>query len=207
MKAIEEAEPAPNVEGKAYVGWRHVAPYRRQAVEIGLEVDEILIGHVLVGRVRKGRIKIGPVGCHAAFHRGDEVERGPIADAGPLVGRNIGHVERAEWGLQAAASDKLLRILDLEIVAAFERGRMTLGAAAHSEQIFAIGKIGRVLWQRRCRHHNGDRHEIEDGKASDGDNEEGQQSSTHRPPLLRTFPKRLVSWLRSDRHQPPRRAM
>jgi hypothetical protein len=89
IETIPQAKRTPDVVREAQLGRRHLVVHRRKTVEIRLEVDQILIGHALVGRIGKGRVEIGAVRRHPSFHRVDEIERGPIADAGALVGRDI----------------------------------------------------------------------------------------------------------------------
>ena len=82
--------------------------HRRQAEQIGLDRQRIGVGDVGVGGVRHRRIEPRAVAPHAAMHRVEEILIAVIADAGFLVGRDVGRVQRAERQLEAEAAGILL---------------------------------------------------------------------------------------------------
>lgn len=105
------------LKGKARIVLGDLALNRRQAVETGLEVDQVLEAHALVRRVGKGRVEMLSSRRHAKLQGIDEVERAPATDTGLLVGRDIGHVEGAKWSLEATPAGEQLLLLGLAIVA------------------------------------------------------------------------------------------
>ena len=80
---------------------------RRQRVEIGLEVEQVLDAHALIGGVGEGRIEVDAARRDAELHGVDEIEVRPAADAVIRIGRDVGHVEGAEGGLQRLAATEL----------------------------------------------------------------------------------------------------
>ena len=78
--------------------------HRRQAEQIGLDRQRIGVGDVGVGRVRHRRIKPRAVAPHAAMHRVEKILVAVIADAGFLVRRDVGRIERAEGQLEREAA-------------------------------------------------------------------------------------------------------
>ena len=173
------------LKGKRELVRRHLVLHRRQAVEIGLEVDQVLKAHALVRGVGKRRIEILAVGCHAALHRVDEVERAPIADACLLVGRDIRHVEGADRASSGSGRPPAAPCLGLAIVALFQRRGVALGAAARGEHVFAVGEVG--VWAGSAdagsvaaRHGQ----QVEDDRARDGKGKQRQQRLCARRPAL-----------------------
>ena len=67
-----------------------------QAEQIGLDRQRVGIGHVGVGRIGHRRIKPRAVAADAALHGVEKIPIAVVADAGLLVGRDIGRIERAE---------------------------------------------------------------------------------------------------------------
>ena len=70
--------------------------HRRQAEQIGLDRQRIGVGHVGIGGVRHRRIKPCAVAADAAMDRVKKILVAVIADAGFLVGRDVGRIQRAE---------------------------------------------------------------------------------------------------------------
>ena len=106
--AVEEqqlpaAQRAADVERERHVVVAHPALHRRQRLEIGEQVAQILVLHALVRRVGKRGKIMPPVRRGSLHHRGDELRLVPLADAVVLVGRDIGNVERAERRFQSRA--------------------------------------------------------------------------------------------------------
>jgi len=172
IKKLPEAEPPPDSVGEGQFMRRRRVFHRRQGIEIGLEVDEVLISHALIGCVRKRRIEVNSTRCDSALHRVDEVERAPISNAGLLVWRDIRHVEGAEWRLQATPPAQTLLVLGLWILAFPKRLGMALRAAADGEHVLAIGKVGRVRRKLRSRHRPRHGQQIEDDRSSHGQGEQ-----------------------------------
>ncbi len=92
-----------------------------------------------------------PAGADAPLHGVNEVERRPRTDAGLLVRRNVRHMKDAELGLEAAAASETALVHDLRVLALAKRLSVALGAAAEHKHIFAVGEVGLVCRQCRCR--------------------------------------------------------
>ena len=105
---IEQRRPEAHrpalVERKGQRIGRRRRAHRRQAEQIGLDRQRIGVGHVGVGRIRHRRIKPRAVAADAAMHRVEEILIAVIADAGLLVRRDVGRIERAERQLEAEAA-------------------------------------------------------------------------------------------------------
>src|SRR4249920_2118037 len=101
--------------------WRHLTLHRRQRVEIGLEVDEILIGHALVRIIGKRRIKMLAPRRDAHLHGVDEIDRAPSPDTTLLVWGDVRHVEYAERRVQAASASERGLVLGFGAVAFLQR--------------------------------------------------------------------------------------
>ena len=126
-----------------------------QAEKVGLDRQHVGVGHEGVGCVGHGRIKPRTVLADAAPHGVEEILIAVIADAGVLVGCDVGRIERAErqWesetaGIRRAArrgmTDHAISSLG-EIFAAFDD--VGLGEAGRN-----AGRIGLVIvGKRNCR--------------------------------------------------------
>src|SRR2546423_14205225 len=89
----------------------HLALNRRQRLQIGKEIAHVAEGHFLVGWIWKSREIVPPIRRRPFVHRGDELLFVPGADAVLRVGRNVRHIECAEWGNEAEAAAKLGLVL------------------------------------------------------------------------------------------------
>src|SRR4029077_5204032 len=74
IKQLPKAEPPSDVVGEGELMRRRLMLHCRQGIEIGLKVDEILIGYALIRGVGKRRIEVRAIGSYSALHRVDEVE-------------------------------------------------------------------------------------------------------------------------------------
>src|SRR4029079_12707897 len=145
--------------------------------------------HALIGEIREGGIEVLTAGSDAMFHGVYKVDGGPVSNAGLLVGRNVWDVKDAERRLEAASPGENILLFGLEVVALRERHRVTFGAAADGEHIFAVGEVGGVGGQRRGR--NGGRHgqQAECERACNDEGEQRQQRSAQLPPPLEQYGK------------------
>ena len=77
--------------------------HRRQAEQISLDRQRVVIAHGGVGRKRHRRIKPRAIMADAAMNGVEEILIAVIADPGLPVGRDVGRVQRAEWQLESDA--------------------------------------------------------------------------------------------------------
>ncbi len=144
VEEFPTAQQATDVEGKADLVRLVGGGVVRQRLDVGEHVAHILHMHALVRGVGQRRIEMLAMDADAALHGVDELQLGPVADAVGLVGRNVGHMEGAEWRLQchAAAQPQPLFLAD---------GGVAAGAAAGVEHLLAILQVGRVVGGQRLR--------------------------------------------------------
>src|SRR5262245_24353916 len=97
---VEEQTPerhqAALVERKPQLILRRDRPDRREGEEVRLDRQNIIVAEQGVRGVRECRVKMLPVLAHAEMHRGAEVVIAPVADAGLLVGGDVGRIELAQ---------------------------------------------------------------------------------------------------------------
>ena len=101
---IEQRRPEHHrpalVERKGERVFRRRRMHRRQAEQIGLDRQRVGVGHIGVGRVRHRRIEPRAVAADAAMHGIEKILVAVIADAGVLVGRDVGRIHHAERQLE-----------------------------------------------------------------------------------------------------------
>src|SRR5262249_15247582 len=180
--AVEEqelpaAELAPDVERESDVVVAHLALHRRQRLEVGEQVAQVLELHALVGRIGKRRIVMASVGRGALPHGGEKSVPAPAADAVLPVGRDVRHVERSERRLQAEAA------AELGAIVLAGRG-MAGGAAAGIEDRLAVVDVGPIGAERARRYRRRDGDEPEHAEADDArhDRKDDQLAHHRRPP-------------------------
>ena len=152
----------------------HLALHRRQRLEMGEQVAHVGHAHALVRAIWERRIIMLAAGAGALGHRGHELRLAPRPDAVLGIGRDVGHVERAERRLEAeTAAEPRLVILSRDGVAR--------GAASGIEHRPAVGGVRRVGAELACRHGRRDGEEPEGGEP-DGHREHRQddQLANHR---------------------------
>ena len=152
-----------------------VGMHRRQAEQIGLDRQRVRVRHVGIGRVRHGRIKPRAVAADAALHRVEKILIAVIADAGVLVGRDIGRIDRPERQRNSQAAG---------ILGASGRGvaNHAVGGACEIFAAFDLvrigkcggnaGRIGAMIIRQRNRRAAGECHRpgIKQPPADDGRN-------------------------------------
>ena len=129
--------------------------HRRQAEQIGLDRQRIRVGHVGIGRKRHRRIKPRAIAARAAMNRVQKILIAVIADAGLLVGRDVGRIQRAERQLEREAAGIFLAALRGVADHAIRRPRQ-IGAALDEARLGersrnAGGIGGLVIGQRHFR--------------------------------------------------------
>ena len=75
------------------VGWSRGAN-RRQGEEEGLHGNRVIAGETAIGRVGKHGVEVPPVLVDTLMERSHEIVVAPGADAGLLVRRDIGRIDR-----------------------------------------------------------------------------------------------------------------
>ena len=80
--------------------------HRRHRLQVGPHVGYVLLRHAGVPAVREHRIVMAAARGPALDHGAPEVLGAPPADAGLPIRRDVGHVERAELGVHAAAASE-----------------------------------------------------------------------------------------------------
>ena len=178
--AFPEVERAPSqqqlalVERKAQLVGLVLLFHRRHRLQVREDRVGILAGDLRVLRERHRGIEQRAVARDALVHGPVEVVRGPQADAGLVVGRDVGHVEVAErGGHRAAPGERLaggLRVAGdavaraREIFAAVDdlRARLRHGGA------FGAGVGGKVAAMRHLPREARDRHADHHHDAQDG---------------------------------------
>jgi len=133
---VPQGDAPALVERKADVVLPVRLVHRFQAEQVGLDGEDVLARHQGVGGVRKGRVVVAAIRADALLHGLDELIVGPVADAGFLVRRDVGRVQRAERHLhRQAAGVGLAAFGDVagqavrgagEVFAAFEQGVVRL---------------------------------------------------------------------------------
>ena len=79
--------------------------HRGQAEKIGFDRQRVGVGHVGIGRIRHRRIKQRTVAADALVQGIEKLLVRVIADAGFLVGRDVGRIHRADqWQIEGEAA-------------------------------------------------------------------------------------------------------
>ncbi len=113
--------------------------HRRQAEQIGLDRQSIRIGHVGIGRKRHRRIKPRAIAADAAMDRVEKILVAVIADAGLLVGRDVGRIQRAERQFEPEAAGIFLAVLGGVADHAI-RGPRHISTALHKARLRESGR-------------------------------------------------------------------
>lgn len=136
-----DTDAAANRERKPQIMVRLPPFDRRQCLQIGEQIAQVVGAHVLVRRVRKRRIRIPFVGKHALAHRRNELRQRPRTDAVVYVGRDVRHAERPERRPQRSASSKQRLLMSAARCVARR-------AVACKEQRPAVAQIDRIRSDR-----------------------------------------------------------
>ncbi len=108
--------------------------HRRETEEIGLDREPIGIGHIGIAGIRHCRIKPFAFVVDTPVQGIQELRIAPVADAGFLVGRDVGRIDRAERKLERQTSGKWHAALR----------RVAGGAVGGARQIFAAPDQARL---------------------------------------------------------------
>src|SRR5206468_12232173 len=83
-----DADIAADIEWKRHVVVAQLAGHRRQRLQVGEEIADVLNRRMLVGRIWKGREIMLAVRRRPLEHRGDEIRLAPPADTESGLGSN-----------------------------------------------------------------------------------------------------------------------
>ena len=156
----EAHRPALVERERQRVGGRCRA-HRRQAEQIGFDRQRVRIRNVSVGRIRHRRIKPRAVAPDAAMHGVEEILIAVIADAGFLVGRDVGGIKRAERQLEAESAGIFLAARRGVADHAVRRLRQifaTLDNACLRQRGRHTGRIGAAIIRQRHIRAGAERH-------------------------------------------------
>ncbi len=176
---LPQPDPPSEAEGEAEIVGRCPPRHRRQPLEVGPEVGDVLGLHPGIGGVRKGRIEVVAVRRDPALHGIGEVARRPAADAVGRVGRNVRHRERAEVGHELAAAPERQALVALGAL-----GGVARRAAPRPEPGFPARRIARGERRERRLRQSPRRRGEPEARPARRDQEEDPADGPHRAQFL-----------------------
>ena len=155
---------------------RALAGHRRQRLQVGKEVADVLDRRMLVGRIGKGREIMPAVRRSPLEHRRHEIRFAPPADTVSRIGRDVRDVKRPErrrHGKPAA---------QLQPVGLVGNG-VAGGTAAGIERCDAVGEVRRVSSKRSRGNDRRDRQPPENADAGGASQDQAKENSSQHSPI------------------------